>query len=164
MRWHHVIKRTKLHRVSCLGKTGCSFASCISSSLHRAATPFFLNSWSTYLTTRWWFTNNQSVGLFCVFFKTSALVIQIKSNPPQQVLTCLRKPAVNRKKKLRGLTSLIIPLAGLRNSLLDFFTWHVGQMQKGSAFYQLGVNYEVSWGVCSLNYPNGSRLREWQKL
>lgn len=122
MHWHHVIKRKKLHRVSCLVKTDCNLASCISCSLHGVAIPSFIYARSTYLTTRWWFTNNQSVGLVCVFLKTSARVDQIKSNPPQRVLTCLRKPAVNSKEKLRRLTILIILLAGCEKFTAWFFT------------------------------------------
>lgn len=119
MCWHHVIKREKLHRVSCLGKTDCNLASRISCSLHRAAIPSFIYSPSPSLATWWWFTDNQSVGLFCVFLNTSARVDQIKSNPPPQVLTCLRKPAANREEELRGLTSVIIPVAGREKTLLD---------------------------------------------
>lgn len=106
--------------MSCLGKIDCNLASCISCSLNGAAIPSCVYSSSAYLTTWWWFTNNQSVGLFSGLLKTSALVNQIKSNPPQQVLTCLRKPAVNRKEKLRGFTKLIIPLQTMGDLLPDF--------------------------------------------
>lgn len=37
---------------------------------------------------------------------------QIKSQPPEQVLTCLRKPAVNREETLGALTKSIILSAG----------------------------------------------------
>ena len=164
MRWHHVIKRKKLHRVSCRGKTDRNLASCISCSLHRAAIPSFIYSRSTYLTTWWWFTNNQSVGLFCVFLKTSARVDQIKPNPPQQVLTCLRKPAVNRKEKLRRLTNLIILLAGLEKFTAWFLSNVLGKCRKAAA----SINWEsimklIGVVFFSPNYPTRSRFREGKK-
>lgn len=116
---------------------------------------------SAYLTTWWRFANYQSVGLFGVFLKSSVLVDQIKSNPPQQVLTCLRKPAVNRKEILRGLTELMIPWQALRNSLLDLFIFSdiVGQMQKGSTFHQLGINSKFGWVVCFCKLPKQIKIQ-----
>ena len=131
-------EKKKLHRVSCLGKIDCNLASCISCSLNRAAILSCIYSLSAYLTTKWWFTNNQSVRLFSGLLKTSALVDQIKSNPPQQVLTCLRKPAVNRKGKLRGFTNLIIPLADPGKCSAWFFSDVLGKCRKAAP----AINWE----------------------
>lgn len=145
-----------------LGKIDFNLASRISCSLNRTAIPSFIYSWSTYLTIWWWLTNNQSVGLL-VYFKDISSGESDEIPPISAGTNLFKKTSCQQERNSRGLTKLIIPLAGPEKFTASSFSEMLGKCRKSAAFHQLGINYEADWGVYFFIYSNRSRCMEWQK-
>lgn len=155
--WHHVIKRKKNYpMVSCLGKIDGNIASCISWSLNRMTMPSFIYAGSIYLARWWWFTNKQSVGCCVWFLKAWAPVAQIKPSPSQQVLTCLRKPAVNSNETQRA-HQLHPPFGSpweicCWNFLVKYRANVEKQSQQKLSINRGSINRQIGMFVCFINY------------